>query len=79
MRIKSIDHYLKLIGKKLEALRLQMGYETIKEFVGDFNLAIIHYWRIEKGKANITLGTLNRLLKIHRIDMRQFFCDLETV
>ncbi|MEX2232103.1 MAG: hypothetical protein WD824_08085 [Cyclobacteriaceae bacterium] len=39
MRLKSIDHYLKLIGKKLEALRIQMGYETIKDFVSDFNLA----------------------------------------
>ena len=64
------------IGQALAELRLKMGYDSIKEFTKAFDLPMIQYWRIEKGKANLTLKSLHRLLAIHKITIGEFFCYL---
>lgn len=68
---------LKRIGMKFSELRRQMGYRTIKKFAHDHKLPLIQYWRIEKGKANLTINTLLILLSIHRLTMEDFFCWLK--
>jgi transcriptional regulator with XRE-family HTH domain len=81
MKSTSIQIALKRIGSKLSALRIKKGYNTIKEFTTDYKLPLIQYWRIEKGKANITLKTLIKVLSIHKIALEDFFCvstDLTT-
>jgi transcriptional regulator with XRE-family HTH domain len=65
------------IGHALVALRMEKGYMSIKEFTSQFGLPMIQYWRIEKGKANITLKTLYKLLAIHSLTIQQFFCYLD--
>lgn len=61
------------IGAKLTELRENKGYNTIKEFVTRYDLPEIQYWRIEKGKANITVKSLVRILAIHKLSPRDFF------
>jgi transcriptional regulator with XRE-family HTH domain len=61
------------VGTKLTELREKKGYATIKEFVTRYDLPEIQYWRIEKGKANITVKSLVKILSIHKISPREFF------
>ncbi len=72
----SLQSIMEDIGHALAELRLRMGYDSIKEFTSDFGLPMIQYWRIEKGKANLTLKSLHRLLAIHKIGIGEFFCYL---
>lgn len=62
------------VGASLAELREKKGYTTIKEFAVHHDLPEIQYWRIEKGKANITLKSLVKILSIHRISLQDFFC-----
>jgi transcriptional regulator with XRE-family HTH domain len=73
-----LEDWLRLIGIKLAFLRKLKGYESIKKFAEEFNLAQIHYWRIENGRANLTLNSLYKLLRIHKVSFREFFCDFES-
>ncbi|HEY0655990.1 MAG TPA: helix-turn-helix transcriptional regulator [Chryseosolibacter sp.] len=61
------------VGTKLTELREEKGYTTIKEFVTRYDLPEIQYWRIEKGKANITVKSLVKILAIHKLSPRDFF------
>jgi hypothetical protein len=70
---KVFSEFLLDVGRKLTELREQKGYQTIKEFVAKYDLPEIQYWRIEKGKANITVKSLVRILLIHKLTPRDFF------
>lgn len=70
---KVFTEFLLGIGTKLTQLREEKGYQTIKEFVTKFDLPEIQYWRIEKGKANITVKSLVKILAIHKLSPRDFF------
>lgn len=74
MKTRSLKPLLEQIGGKLKTLREEKGYDSIKEFAIDYDLPVIQYWRIEKGKANLTLKSLNKLLAIHSVSMEDFFC-----
>jgi hypothetical protein len=71
---KSFNRTLAVVGFRLAELREKKGYNTLKEFTQDFDLPQIQYWRMEKGKANITLKSLAKILKIHNITLQDFFC-----
>jgi hypothetical protein len=76
MRAKTLDSKLKQIGVGLSELRKQKGYDTIRDFAKAYKLPEIQYWRIENGKTNLTLKSLTRLLKIHKLTLEDFFCRL---
>ena len=61
------------IGAKLTFLRKKKGYSSHEDFAYDFDLPRVQYWRIEKGKANITIKSLCRLLSIHDLSVEEFF------
>ena len=73
MKTTSLESILQRIGCGLSNLRQRKGYASIKEFAVDHDLPLIQYWRIEKGRANITVKTLMRLLAIHHISVDDFF------
>ncbi|WP_160143895.1 helix-turn-helix domain-containing protein [Chryseolinea soli] len=62
------------IGAALSSLRQMKGYTTVKEFASRYKLPVIQYWRIERGKANLTLKSLARILDIHKLSVQDFFC-----
>lgn len=74
---KTFKNLLTEIGSSLAELRVKKGYSTIKAFAERYDLPEIQYWRIEKGKANITLKSLSRILRIHRITLHDFFCLMQ--
>ena len=74
---KSFQNMLATVGTRLSELRMKKGYSTIKEFAEHYDLPEIQYWRIEKGKTNITLKSLSRVLKIHRLSIQDFFCLID--
>lgn len=76
---KGFRKILVAVGERLAELRVKKGYTTIKEFVQDYDLPEIQYWRIEKGKANITLKSLTKILDIHKISLTDFFCMVPTI
>ncbi len=77
MKAKTLDVKLKQIGVGLSDLRKNKGYDTIRDFAKAHKLPEIQYWRIENGKTNLTLKSLTRLLRIHKLTLEDFFCKLE--
>lgn len=73
MKKKKFELLLNRIGCGLMRLRIASGYDTMKQFAEENQLPIIQYWRIENGKANITLKTLLTLLSIHQVSIDEFF------
>ncbi|MEX2234198.1 MAG: helix-turn-helix transcriptional regulator [Cyclobacteriaceae bacterium] len=71
---KAYKNILITVGDRLADLRMKKGYTTIKSFAQHYDLPEIQYWRMEKGKANITLKSLSRILNIHRLSLQDFFC-----
>lgn len=71
---KSLNRVLTVVGMRLAELREKKGYTTLKEFAEEYDLPQIQYWRMEKGKANITLKSLARILKVHNLTLQDFFC-----
>lgn len=64
------------IGEKLAELRKKKGYASHETFAYDHDLSRVQYWRIERGKSNITLRTLCNLLEIHGTELKDFFNSL---
>lgn len=74
---KAFKNLLTEMGTCLAELRIKKGYATIKAFAEKYDLPEIQYWRIEKGKANVTLKSLSRILSIHRLSVHDFFCYMQ--
>ena len=74
---KNFKGLLADVGSGLAALRMKKGYTTIKAFTEKYDLPEIQYWRIEKGKTNVTLKSLSRILNIHRLSVHEFFCLIQ--
>ncbi len=71
--MKSDSEILVEIGIRLKILREKSGCKSYEKFAFDNDISRMHYWQIEKGKVNITIKTLNKLLKVHEIDLIEFF------
>lgn len=74
---RSLKNLLTSVGARLAELRIEKGFTSIKNFTEHYDLPGIQYWRIEKGKANITLKSLSRILEIHKLKIHDFFCLMD--
>jgi transcriptional regulator with XRE-family HTH domain len=72
----ALNKTLGRIGSRLTSLRKKKGYTSHEDFASDFQLPRVQYWRIEKGKANITIKSLCRLLTIHGLSVEEFFYQM---
>lgn len=63
------------VGIKLKQLRIDSGYSSYEIFAWENNLSRIQYWKMEKG-TNCTLKSLDRVLKIHKLTIDQFFKEV---
>ncbi len=61
------------IGNKLMQLRIKNGHKSYESFALENDLSRMQYWRIEKGKTNLTIKSLTRILDIHNITIEEFF------
>jgi transcriptional regulator with XRE-family HTH domain len=70
---ESVQKLLEEIGEKLKELRKTKGYSSAESFAYDNDLPRVHYWRMEKGKVNITIKSLHKILSIHKMTLEEFF------
>ena len=73
LKDQTVEELLEEIGERLRELRKDKGYSSAESFAYDHDLPRVHYWRMEKGKVNITLKSLLRILSIHGITVEEFF------
>ena len=73
---EALSSLLKRIGLRLTELRKQKGYSSHEDFAFDHDIPRVQYWRIEKGKTNITMKSLIKLLTIHKMSVEEFFIAL---
>ncbi|MDT8411499.1 MAG: helix-turn-helix transcriptional regulator [Vicingaceae bacterium] len=71
--MKSEEEVLIEIGLRFKFLRKEKGFNSYEHFAIEHDLSRMHYWQIEKGKANITIRTLLNILKIHDCSIEDFF------
>jgi transcriptional regulator with XRE-family HTH domain len=64
------------IGLKITTLRKELGYTSHEDFAHEHDIPRMQYWRIEKGKTNLTLRTLTKILLIHGLTIEEFFTSL---
>lgn len=76
---KPLAATLAKIGYEFKVLRKKKGFKTLKDFVKHYHLPPIQYWRIEKGKANLTIKTLLQILAIHKLSLEEFFCYINDI
>lgn len=76
MKEDALKSTLERIGTRLTDLRKQKGYSSHEDFAYDYEIPRVQYWRIEKGKTNLTIKSLCRLLTIHKLTVEEFFCTL---
>jgi transcriptional regulator with XRE-family HTH domain len=72
----ALRNTLERMGSKLTDLRKEKGYSSHEDFAYDYDIPRVQYWRIEKGKTNLTIKSLCRLLTIHKLTIEEFFCIL---
>ena len=73
LKDQTVEELLEEIGERLRELRKDKGYSSAESFAYDHDLPRVHYWRMEKGKVNITLKSLLRILSIHGVTVEEFF------
>lgn len=64
---------LEKIGNKLMQLRIKNGHKSYESFALENDLSRMQYWRMEKGKTNLTIKSLTRILDIHNVTIEEFF------
>jgi hypothetical protein len=69
----SLTSVLESVGKKLTELRQEKGFKSHADFAANHNLPPIHYWRMEKGKTNMTIKSLQKVLAIHGLSVEDLF------
>lgn len=74
---ETVEKVLEQIGTRLRELRKKKGYTSAESFAYDHDLPRVHYWRIESGKANLTIKTLQRILNIYDLTLAEFFREGE--
>lgn len=75
--MKNSDKILQNIGEKLRDLRIKNGYTSYESFAFDYEIPRMQYWRMEKGKTNITIKSLLKILDIHKITIEEFFKEMK--
>ncbi len=71
-----MDSYKKAIkdvGLRLKKLREHAGHTSYENFAIQNELSRMQYWRLENGKANLTLRSLATILDIHALSVEEFF------
>ena len=69
---KEEEKLLRLMGKRIRELRLDAGYTSQEAFAHDAGIPRAQYGRYEAG-SNITILSLNKILKFHKISQGEFF------
>ena len=75
--MKDDQEVLGKIGERLKELRVENGWSSHENFAFDNEMSRAHYWKIERGKTNVTIKTLMKILNVHKVSIVDFFAGLE--
>ncbi len=64
------------IGRKIKFLRIKAGYTSHENFAFEYDMSSSYYWKAEKGKVNISVVYLQKILSIHQISFEEFFKNI---
>ncbi len=67
------DATMSEIGEKIKELRINAGYSSYENFAWDNGINRMQYWKMEKGETNFTMKSLLRILKVHNLELGDFF------
>ena len=62
---------MRLVGQRVRQLRTERG--LTQEAMGEFGFDSRYYQRIESGERNVTLKTLNKLARVFKVPVKDFF------
>jgi transcriptional regulator with XRE-family HTH domain len=71
---KEEDILLRNLGLRIANLRKSAGYKNQEEFAHEVGIARGQYSRYEAG-SNITLTSLYKILKFHKMSVKDFFSE----
>jgi transcriptional regulator with XRE-family HTH domain len=71
---KETTFHLKQLGKRLQQLRIKKGYTNYEIFAYDHDIGRAQYGSYESGR-NIQFDTLLKLIKLHKISIKDFFSE----
>jgi hypothetical protein len=71
---KENNIYLKKLGKRLKQLRVKKGYTNYEYFAYEHNIGRAQYGKYETG-GNIQFDTLIKLIKMHKMSIKDFFSE----
>lgn len=66
-----MDKLAKLIGKRVREIRQRKGLR--QEDMENYKMSYRYYQKIEAGKANLTLATIEKLASVFEIDPTELF------
>lgn len=69
---KEEEKLLRLMGKRIRELRVNAGFNSQEAFAYEANIPRAQYGRYEAG-TNITILSLNKIIKFHKISLEEFF------
>lgn len=75
-RTKEEEKFLRILGENLRELRKKANYSSQDKFAYDSEIPRAQYARYEKG-TNITILSLKKVLKFHKIELSDFFRNME--
>ncbi|MBT1712390.1 helix-turn-helix domain-containing protein [Fulvivirgaceae bacterium PWU5] len=67
-----LEDFKTSVGSVIIRLRKTKGYSSHESFAQEYDLPRMQYWRVERGKTNLTVRTLAKLLHIHQLTMIAF-------
>lgn len=73
-KVEELKDSLSDIGINLKRLRLKLGHKSYESFAVEHGFSRMQYWRIEKGKSNITVKSLMNILSVYNMSLSDFFC-----
>jgi transcriptional regulator with XRE-family HTH domain len=75
---KEDEKLIQKIGVIIRQLRINAGYSSQETFAYDADIPRAQYGRYEKG-ANITITSLKKILRFHKLSFEAFFSLVEKV
>ena len=63
----------KKLGKKIQRLRKEVGYESQEKFAESLGLSRTHIGHIEQGRKNPSMEVLVKIAKKLRVDISELF------
>lgn len=74
--LNNSEELKKRIGEKIRMLRESKGLKNYEKFAIENDMSRSHYWNIEKGKVNLTIKTLSKILDALDVKIEDFFSEL---